>query len=435
MLIQKSRQYRRDKNKHLDDIHNSKGFSVINVTAGGKGEGIALYFESDIDRLYVLKGIVCVDYSNPHSNTSPIVFQLNRMNCSPGYTRLKLIRETKSHVRQYIVLESGAEYISNNYCILKPDHVMIDINGLQINKQNKIGPAARYGNAFTNYDFVLGFICFCPELIEKWIRRSRQHGWPDPNLIKTISTLEGHVVPVANKGSNYPATEWRICYTKAELLLMQSLTDPQTKLYVLLKLIAKSLLNPLCSAMTSYIMKNIVLWMVESNPKERFSQNSLVDNLIDSLLYLKQCLQSNILKSYMIAERNLLEGRIPENERETLLKRVDEMINERENMLQHCTKIRLSLNKIKDCPEEFTREAMRRNEIEKLVLKKNVIFKETESPYETAVSVQNLLNQNATYVKYEQELHTLIIPDKKDLVEQGANIDNVFRYRLFKILS
>lgn len=44
-------QYRRDKNKHLDDIHNSKGFSVINVTAGGKGEGIALYFESDIDRL------------------------------------------------------------------------------------------------------------------------------------------------------------------------------------------------------------------------------------------------------------------------------------------------------------------------------------------------------------------------------------------------
>ncbi|CAC5383881.1 unnamed protein product [Mytilus coruscus] len=346
-------QYRREKNKQFDEIHNSKGFSVINVTAGGKD----------------------------------------------------------------------------------PNHVMIDINGLQINKQDKIGPAARYGNTFTNYDFVLGFECFCPDLIEKWVRRSRHHGWPDPDLIKIISTLEGHVVPVANKGSNFPVTEWRICYTKAELLLMQSLTDSQTKLYVLLKLITKSLLHPLCSAMTSYIMKNVVLWMVETNPKETFSQNSLIDKLLEALLYLKQCLQSNILKSYMIAERNLLEGRIPENERKLLLKRVDEMINERENLLQHCTKIHLSLNKMKDSPEDFIKEAMKRDEIEKLVLKKNIIFKETESTYETAVSVQNLLNQNATYVKYEEQLQTLIIPDKKDFVKQGDNCDDIFRCRLFNILS
>lgn len=32
-------QYRREKNKHMDEIHNSYGFSVINEGAGGKGKG------------------------------------------------------------------------------------------------------------------------------------------------------------------------------------------------------------------------------------------------------------------------------------------------------------------------------------------------------------------------------------------------------------
>ena len=47
-------------NKRLDEIYNSKPFDVISITTSGKADGSALYFESDIDRLYVVKGTTCV---------------------------------------------------------------------------------------------------------------------------------------------------------------------------------------------------------------------------------------------------------------------------------------------------------------------------------------------------------------------------------------
>ncbi|XP_045208793.2 uncharacterized protein LOC123560691 [Mercenaria mercenaria] len=312
--------YRRDTNKRLDEIHNSKPFSVNNITTGGKAEGTALYFESDIDRLYAIKGITCVEPGLPC--LSPTVLHLDKTGCSPGYTRVKQVHigENNSILNKHLVSEQNEIYVANSFSIFRENAYMLDINGVRITKQEKSGPSAPYGNTSIKYDFVFGFECTCQDLIEKWFNRPRKYEWPGPRLIKHISTLEGHVVPVANKGSKFPLTEWRICFTKAELMLMHSLDECQTKLYILLKLIAKSLLKPLCSEMSSYIMKNIVFWIVETSPNERFSQQSLIDRLVDSLTYLKDCLSSNVLKSYMIAERNLFKGRITEIEKKVTYK-------------------------------------------------------------------------------------------------------------------
>lgn len=234
----------------------------------------------------------------------------------------------------------------------------------------------------------------------------------------------------------YPLSEWRICYTKAEIMLVHSFTESQTKLYMLLKLMAKSVLKPLCPAMTSYIMKNIVFWEIETNSSQNFSQTSLFDRLIDTILFLKQALESDYLESYMIAERNLFQGRITDNERKTLLKKLDELINERENMFKHCTKIHRAILKLKESPEEYSQEADKRDHIEKLVLKKNVIFKLTEkidNPEEP--SILDRLKQNEEYVKYETELYRLVIPDESELLKAGHDLEEVYRHRLFGILS
>lgn len=74
----------------------------------------------------------------------------------------------------------------NDFSIGNPN-TMVDINGTIITKQDRIGPAERYGNDFSNYDFVVGLVCICPNLIEKWVKRERKHGWPGPNLVKQIS--------------------------------------------------------------------------------------------------------------------------------------------------------------------------------------------------------------------------------------------------------
>ena len=421
----------------MDEIYNGKAYHFYSIRTGSKAEGTALYYESDIDRLYEVKGVVCLD--SEQQSSCPIVVNLVRAGCAPGYTRLKLMSKSDADnsmlVQNYLASEEGDLYISNDFTAIDQNRHMIDINGVTITKQDKKGPSSPFGNIAIKYDFVCGLKCICPDLIEKWIARPRPYGWPDTELVKRIASLNGYVVPVANKDTRYPETEWRICYTKAELLLIESLNEFQTKLYILLKLMAKSVLKPICSEMSSYIMKNIVFWMVETNPKEFFTGWHLTDRLSDGLVFLKECLHSNTLRSYMIEDRNLLQNRVTDEERSSLLKVLESLTNERENMLQRCDKVRLGLDKLIECPEEFSKAGAKRDEIEQLVLKKNIIFKEVEMPGYQVADLLPLLNGNDMYRQYDAELHRLVTPDQDEIVKLGQDPEQVFRNRLSNILS
>ena len=338
-------------------------------------------------------------------------------------------------IEKYLMTENGVVYMQNNYRPFEQNRNFVDINGVSLGKKDRSGPSSPYGNTFIKYDFVLGFKCDFPDLINKWIKRPRHYKWPDQSTIRRVSLLQGHVVPVADKGSKNPQTEWRICYTRAELLLLESLNEVQIKLYILLKHIAKSVLKPLCSEISSYIMKNIVLWMVELNPPDSFLQSQLIERVTGALVYLKDCLSSNELRSYMIDERNLFEGRITEDERCKLLTVLDILINEKEDVLQRCDKIRSGLNNLKEFPECFIKEGENRDEIEQLILHTNVIFKETETPFEEKENIQIRLKQNALYKKYKEELCKLVIPDRERIVQLGQNFEEIYRKRLFVIVS
>ena len=426
--------YRRNANKNMDEIYNGKAYPFYSITSGSKGEGTALYYESDIDRLYKVKGVVCLE--SDQQTACPVVFTMIRNGSAHGYTRLKLKYGSCAKIDKYIVSEEDSQYISNDFTAIDPDLQMTDINGVRILKQDKTGPASPFGNRDIRYDFVCGFKCISQDISERWITRPRPYGWPDAELLKNIASLHGFVVPVANKETRYPQTEWRICYTKAEMLLIESLNGFQTKLYILLKHIAKSVLKPICSEMSSYIMKNILFWMVETKPKECFTGLNLIDGLIDGLVFLKECLRTNTLMSYMIEDRNLLQGRVTDEERIALIKELDFLINEKENMLKRCDKIWLGFLRLNRNQERFSEEAAKRNEIEQLVLKKNIIFKEVEKPEgHLASGLLSRLESNEMYRKYNEDLHRLILPDIDQIVTSGQEQEQVFRNRLSTILS
>ena len=156
--------------------------------------------------------------------------------------------------------------------------------------------------------------------------RERKFDWPRKELIDEISTLDGHVVPVGFKGSITSSIEWRICYTLAEIKLVQSFNETQVKLHALLKIVGKSLLHKKCPDFTSYILKNILLWMSEKIPPEKFQIENLFGLLRVALKFLKHTIQKRYLPNYMIPERNLYERKLPENERIDVLKVLDELI-------------------------------------------------------------------------------------------------------------
>ena len=100
--------------------------------------------------------------------------------------------------------------------------------------------------------------------------------------------MDAHVVPVGHKGSDISHLEWRICFTKAEVYLIQRLNDTETKLYILLKMVSK-LFKFISADITSYVMKNIVLWLVELYPVDPITEEKLTYQLIQALRFLKKC--------------------------------------------------------------------------------------------------------------------------------------------------
>lgn len=121
------------------------------------------------------------------------VYELDRTNCSPGYTRIKLVPGSNTIEPKYkiLVLQKEGDYICYSYSIKDQNHVMVDVNGVKINKLDK--------DEFVMYDLSLAFECICPGIIDTWVKQNRINGWPNPKPDKnTISALEGHVVPIAN---------------------------------------------------------------------------------------------------------------------------------------------------------------------------------------------------------------------------------------------
>ncbi|WAR30234.1 LOW QUALITY PROTEIN: hypothetical protein MAR_032776 [Mya arenaria] len=185
------------------------------------------------------------------------------------------------------------------------------------------GPALTKHDGYSSSDIVFAFQCICQrQLLFEWIHRPRQHTWPSRELMQAIPKLPAYLVPapVGCKSSENKHMEWRVCFT-GEQKLIESFTESQYKLYILLKLINKHELKSICEDMSSYVMKNIVFWLVESKAQHFFTRENLFVELISSLHMLQQAIRDNHLFYYMIAGRNLLKGIIKPAEQRKLIEK------------------------------------------------------------------------------------------------------------------
>ncbi|KAH3828778.1 hypothetical protein DPMN_130761 [Dreissena polymorpha] len=127
-------------------------------------------------------------------------------------------------------------------------------------------------------DSVFALRCHCPSILQRWASTPRH--WPSPVLVQKVIPLGTYVTAVDFKESEFKHMEWRICFNTGESELMNQLNDTHTKVYVMLKLIVKDVLMPLKKEITSYVMKNIILWQAESNPQNN-AQSFFFDWLHD----------------------------------------------------------------------------------------------------------------------------------------------------------
>ncbi|XP_060595707.1 uncharacterized protein LOC132749822 [Ruditapes philippinarum] len=322
----------------------TKDEAIEKIYVGSIREGIGMDYSNDIDILQINHAVICC-HGNTTTQNDKLRFKMEQKRAPAGYTLLKLVRKdsdsaTYESLKYAVVKKKRGEYLSSKLYITSQDDVFKYGNGV-ISKQTRYrspnGPSIpryveenwiqKYGISIWNLtnqdmDFVRAFPCEADEILNAWKNRNRKSGWPSQDIIDKIMSMPVYVVPVGKEGSINEDLQWRISFTMAEIHLIQAFSNTQSKVLVLMKLIAKHILQPLCTGITSYVVKTVMLWQAESIPQEEYSEENLLSRLIDALAFLKTAVENKKLTCYMIPEKNLLDNKITRKEQRKVLRKL-----------------------------------------------------------------------------------------------------------------
>ncbi|XP_052807061.1 uncharacterized protein LOC128236220 [Mya arenaria] len=420
--------YRCEATERLDGILNRHRTDYFGITIGSKQEGYCCPFESDRDVMFIHKTVICrlqVAGSSPLPDTHT-EFIMDNEYCNPGYYRLELKHKAEgedSNITAAMVEHiNGREYVSSEkytYLFRK-----------SFNLSTVSGPALTECNDYQSWDYVFALPCISQkQLLSEWINRPRYHNWPSPELIQEIPQLPAYLVPVGCKSSENKHMEWRVCFI-GELKLTDSFMESQYKLYILLKYINKHVLKPICKDMSSFIMKNVVFWYVESTSRESFSIHNLVVNIISCLKMLQQSIRENNLPYYMIRGRNLLRGRINLTQHHHLIAKLDELIQEGPIVIMRCPKVRLALQ----MPSaELIKQGRWRDKLEKLWVEMWNMWWAYCLP---GIEVEEMFRQagrSHSFINVWQEMNDLVWPQWR--LYQGQDFPTIYRRKILIALK
>lgn len=412
--------------KHVSD--DARDLFTISLV-GSSGEGVKLS-SSDVDVMYTLSDVICVDEG--FDNKEFIILKSDRSDAAPGYTKVVSISKPDNlsysmihsacsfepHTkRTFISSEKLKRFISTilEHCMRSGDYGY---------KTEANGPAETLSSpdyAAPEVDNVMCIYFFGGDYLRKWTDRSRMYTWPSQEVIKEISQMEGYIVPVGDKQSDMQALEWRICYTTAEKKLVLGLSDTQIKAYVLLKIMAKTLLKSKCKFLTSYIVKNVIFWVLEMTPCHQLSPSHLIYLIQKSLFFIKHCILNNHLPNYMIPKRNLLKGKIFGKRKETIVNFLSECLKEGGSIILKIPKLYFCISLKLSKPDLVVVHRKWRDEVELCELRCRKYM------------------MNDRTIKTHMNLFSLVMPDAISLMMSGKTDNDIIhlfdeRMKLVNIL-
>lgn len=163
--------------------------------------------------------------------------------------------------------------------------------------------------------------------VRPWISRCRSN-WPSNALIRTIIRYGVLFVPIGSKGSIYEDLEWRISFSVAEKLLINSFAHTQLLCYAVLKCILKDQIQQKhAELICSYFIKTILLWLAEEKKPSFWSPQNMICCIKTCLRRLMYCVEHNLCFHYFIPEVNFFECRFTNEEHAYLLFTLKEIID------------------------------------------------------------------------------------------------------------
>ncbi|XP_071147327.1 uncharacterized protein [Mytilus edulis] len=298
-----------------DNCSYDKSFTCI--TSGSYGEGLEMR-GSDLDIMQVIKYIKVNADKQPDFDTSITYLSMDTDDVKPGFTQLRLEYSRAQFILTCCEDHNGKHYFSS---ALWKENILLDGED---RGQTIHGPCIT--DKTGDIDFAVSLHCktWISSAVN-WIRRSSS-SWPSHNVTQSIIQHGVLFVPIGVKGSPKEDIEWRVSFSVAEKLLINTFTHTQLMCYVLLKIILKDVIandyeckDLLCS----YFLKTIIFWISEELPSSVWKPDNLIPCFMRCFSRLVYCVEHSVCLHYFIPENNMFENKIEGRARDVLLKKLN----------------------------------------------------------------------------------------------------------------
>ncbi|XP_052763674.1 uncharacterized protein LOC128205777 [Mya arenaria] len=351
---------RRDFQHCQDQKMNTQNSEFEILTVGSKGDGVSCLSESDTDLLMVAKKMIaCFPDKRKYYFGQTRCVLLYRDNCQPGYLKVKRPRWNVSKDKDLLNADGCISSRKTKYLLY---YILSMFNEEGATTEGVSGPAVTMNIFDSAIDFVLGFPHTNARiLLTKWNQRHRKYEWPDKILRKKV--MENHVciLPVGWKDRFRNETDaWHFSFVKGEKELFRSLKPAEYKLYVLLKRFNTQYLKPLCDSVSSYMMKNIVFWLVEVTPRGSINNGTLLEYFLEALTILRKHILDGSLKHFMNEDRNLMLNKWSSKMATVLITKID--FQKMPSIVFNLSKIGPALKSIESLPRRQIELIMRQRQ-------------------------------------------------------------------------
>jgi len=228
---------------------------------------------------------------------------------------------------------------TNIYAVLNMDDIATRYSfaSLKISTLPAIicGPAAkqRRGRLLSGTDCVKTM--WCPQWPKEaidWVNRPRVNGWPTADVISKVEQNGCHLVCAQHPSCRNHIHQWRISFSLAEVILLQSWTKTQQIVYHLLRFFAKrELIEKNCpkeeEVLCTYHLKTLMLWTREGTSSEWWNSASVITICSELLKTLREWLMKMQCSNYFIPEANLFKHQLSSKIFEKTVRRLNEFCN------------------------------------------------------------------------------------------------------------
>jgi hypothetical protein len=224
----------------------------------------------------------------------------------PGYVYLKVSGEMTrtSRYDNYTILENKGEgeYLD-----------AIDTVDAFLGHEPNSNMTSRYDDSrAVPCDFVPCIRCpVWPPQAADWPTRRRKYGWPDTATIAHIVNNGCDVVTLAQSLCKKDEPMWRLSFSRAETVLLNSWTPAQQIVYHMIRffaqkeLIVENSVSDEDKILCNYHIKTLMLWACELKPPEWWTGLSLVRICGKLLRQLTAWLEKTSCQQYFVTKCNL----------------------------------------------------------------------------------------------------------------------------------